>query len=76
MRWIGSACAYPQNRKRSSHVRPHWLPVLLVENARTNRGTASAVESFRNEMVTANQHSLSLLLNAAATATNNKLIEG
>lgn len=54
----------------------HWLPVLLVENARTNRGTASAVESFRNEMVTANQHSLSLLLNAAATATNNKLIEG
>lgn len=32
-----------------------WLPVLLVENARTMRGTSAAVESFRNEMVDANQ---------------------
>lgn len=28
-----------------------WVPVLLVENARTMRGTSAAVESFRNEMV-------------------------
>ena len=53
----------------------HWLPVLLVENARTSRGTAAAVESFRNEMVNANNQSLSLLLGAAANASN-KLIEG
>ena len=32
-----------------------WLPVLLVENARVSRGTSSAVESFRNEMVKANE---------------------
>ena len=28
-----------------------WLPVLLVENAQTNRGQTTALESFRNEMV-------------------------
>lgn len=32
-----------------------WLPILLVENARVTRGTSAAVESFRNEMVVANQ---------------------
>ena len=35
-----------------------WMPVLLVENARTNRGTSAAVESFRNEMVRANEQVL------------------
>ena len=38
-----------------------WLPVLLVENARVSRGTSAAVESFRNEMVEANQSSARLL---------------
>lgn len=28
-----------------------WLPILLVENAQTNRGQTMALESFRNEMV-------------------------
>ena len=32
-----------------------WMPVLQVEIAGTNRGTSAAVESFRNEMVSANQ---------------------
>jgi len=32
-----------------------WLPMLLVENAAQSRQTGSAVESFRNEMVRANQ---------------------
>jgi hypothetical protein len=34
----------------------YWLPVLLVENARVTRGTAAAIESFRNEMVEANNN--------------------
>lgn len=34
-----------------------WLPVLLVENAKVSRGTSAAVESFRNEMVKANEAS-------------------
>jgi hypothetical protein len=32
-----------------------WLPVLLIENASTNRGQTAAIESFRNEMVRDNQ---------------------
>lgn len=28
-----------------------WLPVLLVENAQTNRGQTKALEAFRNESV-------------------------
>lgn len=43
-----------------------WLPMLLIENSGQQRQTGAAVESFRNEMVKANQASLELL-----TATNN-----
>ena len=39
-----------------------WLPVLLVENAQQSRSTGAAVESFRNEMVEANQRSQQILL--------------
>lgn len=28
-----------------------WLPILLVENAQTNRGQTAAIESFRNEVI-------------------------
>lgn len=42
----------------------NWLPVLLIENAQTNRGTSAAVESFRNEMVEANQQTAAALIHA------------
>ena len=42
----------------------NWLPVLLIENAQTNRGTSAAVESFRNEMVEANQQTAAALMQA------------
>lgn len=32
-----------------------WLPILLIENSQQQRQTGAAVESFRNEMVSANQ---------------------
>ena len=28
-----------------------WMPVLLVENSKQQRGTQAAIESFRNEFV-------------------------
>lgn len=28
-----------------------WVPILLVENSMQQRGTAAAIESFRNEVV-------------------------
>ena len=45
-----------------------WLPVLLIENSQQQRHTGAAVESFRNEMVRANEVT-SLLL------TNNAMLE-
>lgn len=47
-----------------------WLPVLMIENSKQQLSTATAVESFRNEMVKANQYSQQLLI---ATATNQPL---
>jgi hypothetical protein len=32
-----------------------WVPLLLIENSQQQRGTAAAVESFRNEMARGNQ---------------------
>jgi hypothetical protein len=38
-----------------------WLPILLVENSQQQRHTGAAVESFRNEMVKANDATLKLV---------------
>lgn len=38
-----------------------WLPVLLVENAMQSRQAGAAIESFRNEMVKANESNRNLL---------------
>ncbi|WP_367846997.1 hypothetical protein [Rhodoferax sp. WC2427] len=32
-----------------------WMPILLVENSKQQRSTSAAVESFRNEVVAANE---------------------
>jgi hypothetical protein len=32
-----------------------WMPILLVENSGQQRKTGVAIESFRNEVVSANQ---------------------
>jgi hypothetical protein len=42
-----------------------WLPVLLIENSQQQRSTGAAVESFRNEMVKANENSQQALLAVA-----------
>lgn len=51
-----------------------WMPVLLIENSKVNRETGAAVESFRNEMVKANETNTQVLLAAAMQQTQN-LIE-
>lgn len=43
-----------------------WLPVLMIENSQQQRSTGAAVESFRNEMVKANDVGQRVLLAAAA----------
>lgn len=47
-----------------------WIPIMLVENANTNRGQTAAMESFRNEVVTG-QNVFNMI--AAQAATNNLL---
>ena len=39
-----------------------WLPMLLIETSQQQRQTGAAVESFRNEMVKANESSQKLLI--------------
>ena len=51
------------------------MPMLLVENSGQQRQTSAAVESFRNEMVKANEQSQKVLL-AAANVQNQVLIGG
>ena len=51
-----------------------WNPILMIENSRINRETGSAVESFRNEMVKANENTAKILLTTAEKSANN-LIE-
>lgn len=43
-----------------------WLPMLLIENSGMQRQTGAAVESFRNEMVKANESSQELFKVAVA----------
>lgn len=52
-----------------------WLPILLIENNRVNFQTGSAVESFRNEMVKANEASRNILIAAANITDKPTLIE-
>jgi hypothetical protein len=46
-----------------------WTPILLIENSKVNRETGAAVESFRNEMVKANEKSNQVLLATAKFVT-------
>lgn len=39
-----------------------WMPILLIENSQQQRQTGAAVESFRNEMVKANEMNTQVLL--------------
>lgn len=50
-----------------------WLPMLLVENAAQSRQAGAAIESFRNEMVKANESNQNLLeLSKVLEIKNNK----
>lgn len=51
-----------------------WLPMLLIENSQQQRSTGTAVESFRNEMVKANDNSQAVML-AVAGITRGNILE-
>lgn len=45
-----------------------WMPIMMIENSQQQRQTGAAVESFRNEMVKANEVSNQVLLATAQYA--------
>jgi len=53
-----------------------WLPVLMIENSQQQRQTGAAVESFRNEMVRANDTGQQMLIASLKhTQPNLEIIE-
>ena len=73
--WVNVQGQHPQTGEITNHKDCSfaWIPVLMIENSQQQRQTGAAVESFRNEMVKANDMNTQVLL---ATATNRNLIEG
>ena len=51
------------------------MPMMLIENARQQHGTAVAVESFRNEMVKSNESSQRVLLAATGVQPQTLIME-
>ena len=51
-----------------------WIPMLLIENSQQQRQTGGAIESFRNEMVRANEISQKVLLANAGILPKETLI--
>jgi predicted outer membrane protein len=52
----------------------NWMPMLMIENSAMQRSTGAAVESFRNEMVKANESAQQVLL-AAVNTPSQRLIK-
>ena len=52
-----------------------WLPVLLVENAMQSRQSGAAIESFRNEMVKANDSNRNILELSKILEVKNRAIK-
>ncbi|SEO64642.1 hypothetical protein [Nitrosovibrio sp. Nv6] len=50
-----------------------WLPVLLIETSKETRQAAAAVESLRNESVTASQQVAGAIVHLAESNHVNKL---
>ena len=47
-----------------------WLPTLMIENSQQQKGTSASIQSFRNEMVRANEMNCQML----ASVANDRLL--
>lgn len=61
---------HPQTGEELDHwaCAIEWLPTLLIESSQQSRQTGAAVESFRNEMVKANDVTAHLLFSAVSAS--------
>lgn len=73
--WMEIAGKNPQDGSeiKDGNCTLNWIPMLLIENSKTNRETGAAVESFRNEMVKSQKETNNILLNNNINVT--KLID-
>ena len=53
-----------------------WMPMLMIENSQQQRQSGAAIESFRNEMVKANQVGQQVLLAAAGVSQAKQILIG
>jgi hypothetical protein len=55
--WVHVRGKHPQSEEMVDHwnCALAWMPMLMIENSQQQRATGAAVESFRNEVVSANQ---------------------
>jgi hypothetical protein len=60
--WMNIIGLHPQTGEQINQWKcaDAWLPLLMIENSKMQRETGAAVESFRNEMVLANERTLLL----------------
>jgi hypothetical protein len=65
--WVNVQGLHPQTGEviNNSDCAFVWTPILMIENSKVNRETGAAVESFRNEMVKANESNTQVLIAAA-----------
>jgi hypothetical protein len=52
-----------------------WFPLLLIENSQMQRQTGAAVESFRNEVVRANQQACQVIAATALPRHSTRILE-
>jgi len=71
--WVTIAGKHPQTGEdiNQGNCCLNWVPMLLIENSKTNRETSSAIESFRNEMVKSNEVSAKIMMESL----KNKLLK-
>lgn len=62
--WVNVHGKHPQTGEEISNgdCAIAWTPMLMIENSKVNRETGASIESFRNEMVKANEKSTQTLL--------------
>jgi hypothetical protein len=74
--WFTKVVGYDTNTGRNVEnyqCAISWLPMLLIENSGQQRQTGAAVESFRNEMVKANEASQKIVLASITNKQKNEL---
>ena len=72
--WVNVQGKHPQTGQEISNgdCAIAWTPMQMIENSKVNRETGASIDSFKNEMVKANQATTKVLL--ASQQQNIKIV--